>query len=111
MKPRSSDRKLTEKACDRDPLIASPARVYHSTRGLVCCTGQNCLNRGLFLLSVAVSDLGKAPNRQNARDFRPTFAPMREPVLGTARAAYQARRRQTIELDLDAFGSSFQSAI
>ncbi len=91
--------------------LLGPARVYHITRGLVCCIGQNCLNRGLFLLPVAVSDLGKAPNRQNVRNCRPAFDPMREPVLGTARAAYQARRRQTIELDLDAFGSSFQSAI
>ncbi|WP_438750913.1 DUF1488 family protein [Pararhizobium sp. O133] len=88
----------------------NPTRTYDETRGLIRFIGHDGLNQVLFLLPVAVFDREGAPGRRKERDYLLAFDRLRERILTTARQAYQSRRRQTIELDLSAFGSSLQSA-
>ncbi|MGR6429662.1 DUF1488 family protein [Rhizobium sp. PAMB 3174] len=84
-------------------------RTYDETRGLIRFIGHDGLNQVLFLLPVAVFDRPGAPERPKERDYLMAFDRARERILKTARAAFQSRRRDTIELDLSAFGSSLQS--
>ncbi|MDH4414938.1 MAG: DUF1488 family protein [Rhizobium sp.] len=87
----------------------NPTRAYDETRGLIRFIGHDGLNQVLFLLPVAVFDRAGTSSRKE-RDYLLAFDRLRERILAAARDAYQSRRRHTIELDLDAFGSSLQSA-
>lgn len=88
----------------------NPTRAYDETRGLIRFIGHDGLNQVLFLLPVAAFDRDGVSGRRKEGDYLLAFDRLRERILTTARAAYQSRRRHTIELDLSAFGSSLQSA-
>lgn len=88
----------------------NPTRAYDEARGLIRFIGHDGLNQVLFLLPVAVFDRAGAPGRLRECDYLLAFDRLRERILTTAKKAYQSRRRQTVELDLRAFGSSLQSA-
>ena len=87
----------------------NPTRAYDETRGLIRFIGHDGLNQVLFLLPVGVFDRAGTSNRRE-RDYLLAFDRLRERILAAAQRAYQSRRRHTIELDLDTFGSSLQSA-
>lgn len=88
----------------------NPTRAYDETRGLIRFIGHDGLNQILFLLPVAVFDREGALGDRKERDYLLAFDRLRARILTAARAAYQSRRRHTIELDLSAFGASLQSA-
>nr|WP_245224264.1 DUF1488 family protein [Rhizobium halophytocola] len=90
-------------------MFLNPTRAYDETRGLIRFIGHDGLNQVLFLLPVAVFDREGATGRGKERDYLLAFDRLREHILTKARAAYQSRRRHTIELDFAAFGSSLQS--
>jgi hypothetical protein len=86
----------------------NPTRAYDETRGQIRFMGHDGLNQVLFLLPVAAFDRAGVTGRKE-RDYLLAFDRLRERILNTAREAYRSKRRNTIELDLSAFGSSFQS--
>ncbi|WP_377299541.1 DUF1488 family protein [Rhizobium sp. SGZ-381] len=88
----------------------NPTRAYDETRGLIRFIGHDGLNQVLFLLPVALFEREGSTTTRKERDYLLAFDRLRDRILTTARQAYQSRRRQTIELDLRAFGSSLQSA-
>ena len=88
----------------------NPTRAYDETRGLIRFIGHDGLNQVLCLLPVALFDREGSTNCRKERDYLLAFDRLRDRILTTARQAYQSRRRNTIELDLSAFGSSLQSA-
>lgn len=87
----------------------NPTRAYDETRGLIRFIGHDGLNQILFLLPVAVFDRDGSSASRKERDYLLAFDRLRERILTTAREAYQSRRRHTIELDLNAFGSSLHA--
>ncbi|MCF3638550.1 DUF1488 domain-containing protein [Rhizobium sp. TRM95111] len=82
----------------------NPARSYDESKRRVRFVGHDGMFEIRFFLPVDVFAGDISPRNGTERDYLSAFDRMRQRILETARKAYAANRRDTIELDARSFG-------
>jgi Protein of unknown function (DUF1488) len=82
----------------------NPSRSYDESRRRVRFVGHDGLNQIRFFLPVEILAGDLTSRSPTERDFLSAFDGMRKRIFEIAIKAYEARRRDTIELDPRSFG-------